>query len=79
MSRILSREWRTTAFAGYRRSGGTFDTGFSYRVVLAGANVTYVLTEDIGIGASYLFRYLDYGFVDYNTHLLSVFVTFGKR
>ena len=79
MTRVISRDWRATAFTGYRRSGGTFDRDFSYTVILAGTNATYRLTEDVGVGASYLFRYLDYRFANYDTHLVSVFATFGKR
>ncbi len=78
VSYIFARDWSATAFGGYRSSTGTFDERYFYTVLVAGTNVRRRLTEEISIGGSYLFRYLDYGFIDYNTHLLSVFLTFGK-
>ncbi len=77
-SYVFSRDWALTGFAGYRNSRGTFDSDFFYTVFLTGTNLSYRVTEEVAVGGSYLFRYLDYRLVDYDTHLLSFFVTFGK-
>lgn len=77
-SYIIAQDWSATAFAGYRTSKGTFDANYFYTSIIAGANLSHRLTKELSMGGSYLFRYLDYTFVDYDTHMLSVFLNFGK-
>lgn len=78
VSHFVARDWSATAFGAFAGAGGRFDGTFFYTVFIAGTNLSHRLTEEISVGASYLFRYLDYRFLDYETHMLSAFLTFGK-